>query len=76
MKKIYSVDYSSENMRLDRWIRNNLGPFPQSLIEKSVRLGKIKINDKKIKSSTKLKNKDLISLIDFNFNKNKKKIIN
>ena len=73
MKKIYSVDYSSENMRLDRWIRNNLGPFPQSLIEKSVRLGKIKINDKKIKSSTKLKNKDLISLIDFNFNKNKKK---
>ena len=73
MKKTYSVDYSSENMRLDRWIRNNLGAFPQSLIERSVRLGKIKVNNKKTKSSTKLKNKDLISLINFNFTENKKK---
>ena len=69
MKKIYSVDYSSENMRLDRWIRNNLGPFPQSLIEKSVRLGKIKINDKKIKSSTKLKINDAIELHNFDIKK-------
>jgi 23S rRNA pseudouridine955/2504/2580 synthase len=34
-------------MRIDRWIRNNLGNIPQGLIEKSLRNGKIKLNKKK-----------------------------
>ena len=37
------------NMRIDRWIRNNLGKVPQSLIEKNLRNGKIKLNSKKLK---------------------------
>jgi len=35
-------------MRIDRWLRNKLGKVPQSLIEKNLRMGKIKINKKKM----------------------------
>jgi len=49
MKKSYDVDISYEGIRIDKWIRNNLGNVPQGLIEKSLRAGKIKINKKKIK---------------------------
>ena len=47
MNKRYIVDSTSNNMRLDRWLRNKLGNIPQGLIEKNLRLGKIKINKKK-----------------------------
>ena len=40
-------------MRVDRWIRNTIGKIPQGFIEKSLRLGKIKVNKKKVKSSYK-----------------------
>ena len=53
MKKTYNVDETSNNMRLDRWIRNNIGNLPQGLIEKNLRNGKIKLNNKKTKSSHK-----------------------
>ena len=47
MKKSYIVDSSYEGIRIDKWIRNNLGKVPQGLIEKNLRIGKIKINKKK-----------------------------
>ena len=72
MKKSYTIDYKSNDMRLDRWIRNHLGKIPQSLIEKSLRFGKIKVNNKKTKSSYKVKTRDQIVLYNFNF---KEKII-
>ena len=50
-------------MRIDRWIRTNLGNYPQGLIEKSLRSGKVKLNNKKIKSSHKVKTKDEIRFI-------------
>jgi len=50
MKKTYSVDATYNNMRIDRWIRNNIGNIPQGLIEKNLRKGKIKLNKKKLKS--------------------------
>ena len=43
MKKSFIVDYEFNEMRLDRWIRNNLGKIPQGLIEKNLRNGKIKV---------------------------------
>ena len=55
------------NMRVDRLIRNKLGKIPQSLIEKSLRSGKIKLNKKKIKSSFKVSVNDKIELFNFNF---------
>ena len=36
-------------MRIDRWMRLNIGKIPQGLIEKYLRIGKIKINKKKSK---------------------------
>ena len=47
MKKTYIVDSTCNQMRVDRWIRNTIGKVPQSLIEKNLRSGKIKLNKKK-----------------------------
>jgi len=54
-------------MRVDRWIRQILGKIPQSLIEKNLRAGKIKLNKKKIKSSFKIKTNDKIDFFNINF---------
>ena len=67
MNKPYIVDHSYEGIRIDKWIRNNLGNVPQGLIEKSLRAGKIKLNKKKTKSSTKLKVKDIINVYNIKF---------
>ena len=64
MNKSYIVDFSYEGIRIDKWIRNNLGNVPQGLIEKSLRTGKIKLNRKKTKSSAKLSAKDIINVYD------------
>ena len=47
MEKIFSVKNDFINARLDRWFRRNVCEVPQSLIEKSIRKGKIKVNNKK-----------------------------
>ena len=54
-------------MRIDRWIRFIIGNIPQSLIEKNLRAGKIKLNKKKIKSSNRVKTNDEINLFNFDF---------
>ena len=69
MKKSYIVDSTCNDMRIDRWIRLQIGNIPQSLIEKSLRSGNIKINRKKIKSSYKIKQNDKIDLFNINFKK-------
>ncbi len=69
MNKSYKIDSSSINMRIDRWIRNNIDNIPQSLVEKNLRIGKIKLNKKKVKSSVKLKLNDEINFINFKFEK-------
>ena len=71
MIRSFIVESTCNNMRVDRWLRNKLGKVPQSLIEKSLRLGKIKINKKKIKSSFKIKTNDKIELFNFDFIKEK-----
>ena len=76
MIKSFFVDSTCNNMRLDRWLRNKLGKIPQSLIEKKLRIGKIKINKKKAKSSFKVKTNDKIDIFNFNFEEkiNQKKV--
>ena len=70
MKKSFNVESVFNDMRVDRWIRNNLGNIPQGLIEKNLRNGKIKLNNKKIKSSHKVKVGDKIELFNFEFKEN------
>ena len=73
MKKSYFVDVDFINSRLDRWFKKRICLVPQSLIEKNIRSGKIKVNDKKKKSSYKLQKEDKISLYNINFLPNKNK---
>jgi len=70
MIKSYIVDETCNDMRLDRWIRNKLGNIPQSLVEKSLRSGKIKVNKKKVKSSFKIKTAFEIQTFNINFKEN------
>ena len=67
MKKVYTVESTCNEMRIDRWLRYKIGKIPLGLIEKNLRLGKIKLNKKKIKSSHKLKKNDKIELFNFKF---------
>ena len=67
MIRSFIVESTCNNMRIDRWLRNKLGKVPQSLIEKSLRLGKIKINKRKIKSSFKIQTNDKIEIFNFDF---------
>ncbi len=79
MKKFINVDKTYDGMRIDRFLRNQFGQIPQGLIEKNLRNGKIKLNQKKIKSSKKIQLNDKIELYNFEFkqeiNQNKKKFI-
>ncbi len=76
MIKSFVVDATFNNMRLDRFLRNKLGKIPQGLIEKKLRTGKIKINKKKVKSSTKVTLNDKVELfnLDFREKSNNKKL--
>ena len=67
MKKTYIVDSTCDNMRLDRWFRNEIGKTPQSFIEKHLRNGNLKVNKKKVKSSYKIKTNDKINIFNISF---------
>ena len=67
MIKSFIVESTYNDMRLDRFLRSKLGNIPQSLIEKTLRSGKIKVNKKKVKSSFKIKTFDKIKIFNFNF---------
>ncbi len=66
MKKILNVTEDYHDMRIDRWIKKKIFNVPQSLIEKSLRQGKIKVNNLIVKNAYKLKYKDKIYLYNFN----------
>jgi len=67
MNKSFIVDSTYNNMRIDRFLRNKLGKIPQSLLEKNLRSGNIKVNKKKIKSSFKVQTKDSVNIFNFKF---------
>ena len=74
MKKIYPVTDDYIGARFDRWFKRKIFDIPQSYIEKNLRKGKIKVNNKKTKSSYKLKKNDEVTVFDLIFlpDKNKK----
>lgn len=74
MDRSYKIKPIHISMRLDRWIKHNIGKYPQSLLEKSIRKGKIKINKIKTKSSYKLKDGDEVNFYNFNYNYKQNKV--
>ena len=53
-----------EGLRIDKWFKINIKKIPQSLIEKLLRNGKIKVNNVKVKSSYKLLKKDTVKFFE------------
>tara|TARA_Y100000992_G_scaffold205491_1_gene140471 strand:- start:179 stop:1087 length:909 start_codon:yes stop_codon:yes gene_type:complete len=64
MGKTYTVEKDYQNTRFDKWFKAKIINLPQSLIEKIIRLNKVKINRKKIKSSYRVKYGDIVEVYD------------
>ena len=64
MAQKVTVKKDYHNSRLDRWFKANIIDLPQSLIEKILRLNKVKVNRKKIKSSYRVQIGDIIEIYD------------
>ena len=76
MPKILTVDQEFHNARFDRWFKINVLRVPQALLEKIIRLKKVKVNRKKIKSSYRVQEGDLVEIFDISkFNVTEKKPI-
>ena len=64
MPQTYTVEKDYHNSRFDRWFKANIIDLPQSLIEKIIRLNKIKINRKKTKTSYRVQSGDIVEIYD------------
>ena len=61
-KYIFKIEEDFENIRLDKWFKKKVKPLPQSLIERTLRKGKILVNGKKVKSSYKIQINDEVKV--------------
>ena len=68
MKKLFEIKSDNCDLRLDKWLRINFSSLNQSFIEKNIRKGNIKVNNKKVASKYKLLLRDQI--IIFNYSEN------
>ena len=64
MPKTYTVEKDYQNSRFDKWFKAKIIDLPQSLIEKIIRLNKVKINRKRVKSSYRVQSGDIIEVYD------------
>ena len=64
MGKTYTVEKDYQNTRFDKWFKAKIINLPQSLIEKIIRLNKVKINRKRVKSSYRVKYGDIVEVYD------------
>ena len=76
MKRSFIITEEFDKSRLDRWFRRNVLSIPQSLLEKTIRKGNIKVNGKKKNSSYKVKINDKIIVYDLKLVPDKHKKIN
>ena len=67
MKKNFIIQSDNFDIRLDKWLRSKFSSLNQSFIEKNMRKGNIKVNNKKVTSKYKLQIKD--EVIIFNYSK-------
>ena len=64
MPQKVTIEQDYHNSRFDKWFKAIIIDLPQSLIEKILRLNKIKINRKKIKSSYRVQTDDIVEIYD------------
>ena len=64
MPQKVKVKQDYHNSRFDRLFKTNVVDLPQSLIQKILRLNKIKVNRKKVKTSYRVQSGDLVEIYD------------
>ena len=64
MPQKVTVKQDYHNSRFDRWFKANVLNLPQSLIQKILRLNKVKVNRKKVKSSYRVQSGDIVEIYD------------
>ena len=64
MPQIYTVEKDYHNSRFDRWFKAKIIALPQSLLEKVIRLNKVKVNRKRTKSSSRVQLGDIVEVFD------------
>ena len=65
MNKIFIIEDDYHGARLDRWFKKKVCNVPQSLIEKNIRRGNIRVDGIKKKSSYRLQKNNEIFYIKF-----------
>ena len=74
MHKTFTVDEDYQNARFDKWFKNKVIDIPHSLIEKIIRLNKVKVNKRKTKSSYRVQFGDVVDVYDISKFKAQNKI--
>ncbi len=64
MRKTYTVEKDYQNSRFDKWFKANIIDLPQSLVEKIIRLNKVKVNKRRAKSSYRVQSGDKVEVYD------------
>ncbi|MDC0628774.1 RluA family pseudouridine synthase, partial [Pelagibacteraceae bacterium] len=64
MPQTYTVEKEYHNSRFDRWFKAKIIALPQSLLEKVIRLNKVKVNRKRTKSSYRVQLGDIVEVFD------------
>ena len=73
MFKTFIVNNDFHGARFDKWFKNTVIDIPHSLIEKIIRLNKIKVNKKKTKSSYRVQEGDQVEVYEIEKIKPQKK---
>ena len=64
MPKLFTVNNDYHDSRFDKWFKKNVIDIPHSLIEKIIRQNKVKVNNKKTKSSYRVQRGDIIKIFE------------
>ena len=75
MPKLFTVNNDYHDSRFDKWFKKNVIDVPHSLIEKIIRQNKVKVNNKKTKSSYRVQKGDIIKVFEISNIKPTKKDI-
>ena len=62
MPKLFTVNNDYHDSRFDKWFKKNVIDIPHSLIEKIIRQNKVKVNNKRTKSSYRVQKGDIIQI--------------
>ena len=60
----FIVSKNRNKIRFDRWFKEEILNLPNSLIQRLLRKNKIKVNNKRVKSSFRLTNGDEVSVFN------------